>query len=131
MLLTVNDRDPRPYYLQIAGQIKEQIRKGYLRPGDELLSVRELAKHLGINLHTVHRAYQKLRDQGVITLRLGQRARVAPLREQPASRADVEQALVGRLKELITEAFHLGLSEAYFRELVAALLEEKERGGTR
>ena len=96
MLISVSENDPRPLYTQITGEIKGQIRQGLLRPGDELPSVRELADSLGINLHTVHKAYQILRDQGVIHLRLGQRAKVAELRDEPASRDEVESALAYR-----------------------------------
>lgn len=130
MLISVSEKDPRPIYLQIISEIKEQVRAGALRPGDELPSVRELSESLGINLHTVHRAYQKLRDQGVIHLRLGRRAKIAPLRETPASREAVDDAIVGKLGELITEAFHLGLSADDFRELVEELLKEKGKGGS-
>ncbi len=110
-------------YLQIMIQVKEQIQNGDLRPGDELPSVRELAESLGINLHTVHRAYQKLRDQGIISLRLGQRAKVAKLRRMPARREEVQSVLIGRLRELITEAYYLGLSPEDFRKLVDEQLE--------
>lgn len=126
MLISVDERDPRPIYEQIVGQVKEQVRTGELRPGDELPSVRELGESLGINLHTVHRAYQKLRDQGVINLRLGQRARIASLRTRPASPETVERELTSKLRELITEAYHLGLTQAEFRQLVDSLLQEKE-----
>jgi GntR family transcriptional regulator len=122
MLLHLDERDPRPIYAQLAGQVKDQIRKGALRPGDELPSIRELASTLAINLHTAHRAYQVLRDEGVIVLRLGRRPRVAALREEPASRQEVQRRLAGRLNELITEAFHLGLSERDFASLVNELL---------
>lgn len=122
MLLHINDRDPRPIYLQLVAQAKELIHKGALRPGEELPSVRDVASALGINLHTAHRAYQVLRDEGVILLRLGRRPRVAALREHPAARREVQQRLAGGLNELITEAFHLGLSERDFKSLVDELL---------
>ena len=125
MLLHINDRDPRPIYLQLVAQAKELIHKGALRPGEELPSVRDVASALGINLHTAHRAYQVLRDEGVIVLRLGRRPRVSALREQPAGRHEVQQRLAGRLNELITEAFHLGLSERDFKSLV----DERLRAG--
>ncbi len=124
MLLSIDERDPRPIYLQIVGEIKGQIRAGVLTPGEELPSVRELAEALHINLHTVHRAYQKLRDDGVISLRLGQRARVAALRTHPAGREVVEERLAPRLRELITEAYHLGVTPEAFRILVEELLNE-------
>lgn len=129
MLISIHEKDERPLYLQIVSAIKEQIRTGQLQPGDELPSVRELSESLGINLHTVHRAYQKLRDQGLIYLRLGQRAKVAPLRSRPAQPEEVEIKLSGRLHELMTEAFHLGLSPADFLRLVEDLLAERGEGG--
>jgi len=125
VLLHINDRDPRPIYLQLVAQAKELIHKGALQPGEELPSVRDVASALGINLHTAHRAYQVLRDEGVIVLRLGRRPRVSALREQPAGRHEVQQRLAGRLNELITEAFHLGLSERDFKSLV----DERLRAG--
>ena len=131
MLLSIDDDDPRAIYLQIVAQVKEHIRSGELRPGDELPSVRELADSLGINLHTVHQAYQRLRDQGVVRLRLGRRARVAPLRREPASQETVQRVLGRQLRELITEAFHLGLSPGDFRELVNTLLDEPTEDGSR
>lgn len=127
MLISVSEKDPRPIYLQIERQVKEQVRTGALCPGDELPSVRELAGSLGVNLHTVHHAYQGLRDQGIINLRLGQRATVAALRSMPAEREEVEAVLAGRLNDLITEAFHLGLSADDFRSLVEELLPGNER----
>jgi GntR family transcriptional regulator len=125
-LLYLDDKDPRPIYVQLAAQVKEQVRKGTLRPGDELPSVRDLAGTLGINLHTVHRAYQILRDDAVILLRLGRRPRIGPLRHGPADSAQVQARIGWRLNELITEAFHLGLSPKDFRALVdEKLLTEK------
>jgi len=122
VLLHVDERDTRPIYSQLAAQVKEQIRRGLIRPGDELPSVRDLASALGINLHTAHRAYQVLRGEGVIVLRLGRRPRVAALREEPAGREEIQRRLTGRLNELITEAFHLGLSARDFKSLVDEML---------
>jgi hypothetical protein len=54
---------------------------------------------------------------------------VAALREQPAGREEVQQRLAGRLSELVTEAFHLGLSPRDFRSLVDEALRSGK--GTR
>jgi len=102
--------------------VKEQVRRRSLRPGDDLPSVRDVAGALGSNLHTAHRAYQVLRDDGVILLRLGHRPRVAALREEPADRREVQQRPAEKLNDLITEAFHLGLTPRDFRSLVDELL---------
>jgi len=123
VLISVDPRDLRPIYVQIIVQIKEQIRRGELKPGEGLPSVRELAENLGVNLHTVHHAYQQLREQGVINMRLGRGATVSQLRDIPAGREEIDSVIARRLRELITEAFHLGLSKDEFRLLVEELLE--------
>ncbi len=127
MFIAIDDNDPRPVYLQIASSIKEQIRKGMLKPGDELPSVRDLARDLGINLHTSRHAYQLLREQGVVLIRLGNRARIAPLRARPADRAEIERKMAPRLRELVTDAFHLGITPRQFRQLVDEAIAQKER----
>ncbi|MCY2953370.1 MAG: GntR family transcriptional regulator [Planctomycetota bacterium] len=131
MFLSINEHDPAPIYLQIVSQVKDQIAAGVLRPGDDLPGVRELADTLNINLHTVHRAYQKLRDDGLIHLRLGRRAKIAPLRESPPSQTDLESALIAPLNQLITEAYHLRLSDDDFRRLVDELLQTRKERSTR
>lgn len=128
MLIGINETDPRPIFVQIAVEVKDQVRRGLLRPGDELPSVRELAATLGINLHTVHRAYQKLRDEGVIRLRLGRRARIAPPKQRPLNQELAETEIAGRLQELITDAYHLGLSTRELRRMVDGLLQAQEEG---
>jgi DNA-binding transcriptional regulator YhcF (GntR family) len=117
MLIAIDETNPRPIYEQIVAQIKQQVGEGALSPGAVLPSVRELAESLGVNLHTVHKAYQRLREEDVIELRLGRRARVAPARRH-VSRREVEAKVLGKLHEAVTEARVLGLSAEDFRELV-------------
>jgi GntR family transcriptional regulator len=117
MLLSINEKDNRPIYLQIISQVKEQVSSGVLKPGDELPSVRELAESLGINMHTVRSAYLKLRDQGIINLRLGRKAKIANRQKSDnitATRDDISE----RLRELIIDALLSGISADNFRELV-------------
>ena len=127
MFIAIDNNDPRPVYLQIAASIKEQIQKGMLKPGEELPSVRDLARDLGINLHTARHAYQLLREQGVVQLRLGSRARIAPLRAAPADRTEIEKKVAPRLRELVTDAFHLGITPRQFRQLVNEAIAQSER----
>jgi len=110
MLVAIDEKDPRPLYLQIAAQVKEQVQKGDLRPGDELPPVRELADSLGINLHTVRSAYLRLRDQGVIDLRLGRRARIARRQTAELTPSEADRTLGAQVRELVADAFLLGLS---------------------
>jgi len=123
MWLSIDNNDNRPIYLQIIGQIKEQVGKGTLKPGDELPSVREVADSLGINLHTVRSAYLKLRDQGIINLRLGRKAIIAR-RQTEVRNMNSEEELTARLKELITDALLMGISADEFRKLTNQQLHQ-------
>jgi GntR family transcriptional regulator len=125
MLISINKEDARPLYLQIIIQIKEQIRKGTLKPGDELPSVRELADSLGINMHTVRSAYIKLREQGIINLRLGRRATIARLK-QPENKRMVEAEITARLEELITDALLMGLKPDEIHTIIKRQTEARQ-----
>ena len=130
MLLSINEKDNRPIYLQIIGQIKEQVSSGTLQPGDELPSVRELANSLGINMHTVRNAYLKLREQGIIDLRLGRKARIARLQtfvDTTTARVNFRE----RLKDLIVDASLEGLSPNNIRDLVDRQLKQNNKEWSR
>ncbi|MCM1047260.1 MAG: GntR family transcriptional regulator [Clostridiales bacterium] len=55
-------------YLQLRNQIVMEIAASRLREGDTLPSVRELADRIGINMHTVNKAYSMLRQEGFVKL---------------------------------------------------------------
>ena len=69
MLIAVDAAAAEPLYLQIRNQIVAGIATGQLEPGQSLPSVRSLASDLGINLHTVNKAYAVLRDEGYVRMR--------------------------------------------------------------
>jgi DNA-binding transcriptional regulator YhcF (GntR family) len=67
LLLSVDpDIDMAPFQ-QIAGQLREFVERGDLRPGDPLPTVRQLATDLGVAPNTVARAYTDLQDAGWLT----------------------------------------------------------------
>ena len=129
MLLSIDEKDSRPIYQQLVSQVREQVSKGILKPGDELPSVRELAESLGVNMHTVRSAYLRLRDQGIISLRLGRRARIAgtPPIPGPEDKADLE----ARFRELVTDARLAGLDPEDIRGIIENLLNESKEGNDR
>lgn len=77
MILRIDQTSAEPLYLQIRGQIVAAIARDELRPGDKLPTVRTLASDLGINLHTVNKAYTLLRDEGLLVMRGRNGAHVA------------------------------------------------------
>ena len=58
-----------PLYQQLRNEIVRGIAQEELAPGDALPSVRNLASDLGINLHTVNKAYALLRDEGYVEMK--------------------------------------------------------------
>lgn len=66
MKITLKDSSPLPVYQQIHDAVVRGIATGQLAPGSKLLSVRAIAKELGINPATVVKAYDLLKEEGLI-----------------------------------------------------------------
>ena len=68
MIIEINTQSPSPIYEQLRAQIILGIASKKLVPGEVLPSVRNLAADLGINFHTVNKAYSILCDEGYIVM---------------------------------------------------------------
>lgn len=67
--MTLLDETPDTRYLQLADTLAEAIRRGTLRPGDRLPSVRRCAQTHRVSINTVVSAYRTLEDRGLIEAR--------------------------------------------------------------
>ncbi len=105
MLITVDAKAEAPLYQQVRDQVVAGIATGELEPGMALPSVRALASDLGINLHTVNKAYAVLRDEGYVRMRGRAGAVIADPTQ--ASGGDKAQAA---LREMEAELFKLALA---------------------
>ncbi len=103
MLIRIDADSARPLFEQVASSVRADILTGRLTAGDRLPSAREVAASLHINVHTVLRAYQQLRDEGLVDLRRGRGAVVA------ASAAPLAE-LSDDISQLVARAAALGLS---------------------
>ncbi len=93
MIIRVDRSSPDSLYTQIRDEIIRGIATGELETGDALPSVRSLASDLGINLHTVNKAYALLRDEGYIVMQGRRGAFVAGDHDMSAtSRGKAEEA---------------------------------------
>ena len=68
MILRIDFNSDEALYMQLRNQIIMGIATGRIREGDSLPSVRQLADHISINMHTVNKAYAVLRQEGFVKL---------------------------------------------------------------
>ena len=68
MILTIDFESDEALHLQLRNQIIIGIAADRIREGDSLPSVRQLADNIGINMHTVNKAYAVLKQEGFIKL---------------------------------------------------------------
>lgn len=68
MLIEIDFNSDEAIYVQIQNQIIMGIAMDTIREGDPLPSVRQMADMVGINMHTVNKAYAMLKKDGFIQL---------------------------------------------------------------
>jgi GntR family transcriptional regulator len=115
MLIRIDPGDPRPLHTQIELQVRAAIGDGTLPPGERLPPARELGEDIGVNVHTVLKAYGSLRDAGLIELRPRRGAMVA-------SSAPPRQQLATMARGFIEQAREHGLSSAEIVDLITGEL---------
>jgi GntR family transcriptional regulator len=108
-------------YVQLVQQVKQALRVGLLRPGDQLPRVREVAQALAINPNTVLKAYRELELEGLAEGRPGVGTFVTATLAGPSltNHAELREDLVAWLRS----AAGAGLS----REDITALIETTVR----
>ena len=66
MFIEIDVASQEPIYIQLMNEIKKVIVKNELDVGEMLPSVRSLAGDLGVNMHTVNKAYNLLVDEEIL-----------------------------------------------------------------
>lgn len=112
MFLQIDLASDEPIYRQIRTQVVHAVATGELKPADQLPSVRALASNLGVNMHTVNKAYALLRDEGYVIMRGRSGAYIADTAQAPSPARAIEA------QERMTE------------EMLHLALEFKARGGS-
>ena len=115
MLWKIDAQSPQPLHEQLAGQIRRGIAAQELAEGEKLPPARDLAKGLGVNMHTVLRAFQTLREEGLLEVRRGRGTSVA--RDAKSAIRHVEIA-----RRLVKEARRAGLGDREILQLVEVQL---------
>ena len=116
MLIEIDFNSDEAIYMQLTNQIIMGIATSRLREGDPLPSVRQLADTIGINMHTVNKAYSILKQEGFIQL---DRRRGAVI----AIDVDKARALL-KLEEQLRILLAKGCCKNITREEVHTLVDE-------
>ncbi len=116
MILKIDFDSEEALYVQLCNQIIRGIATEMLHEGDSLPSVRQLADEIGINMHTVNKAYAVLRQEGF--LRLDRRRGAVIALDMDKLRA------LNEMKESLALVVARGICRDVGREEVHGLIDE-------
>lgn len=125
MRIIIQNGLDQPIYDQIRGQIKSLILKGELSEGEQLPSIRNLAKELQISVITTKRAYEELEREGFIETVAGKGSYVAA-QDKELLREKKLQIIEERLQGAVMEGRQLGLTIEELYEILKILYGEVE-----
>ena len=123
MLIEIDFNSEEALYIQLRNRIILGIATSELKEGDTLPSVRQLAEDIGINMHTVNKAYTVLKQEGFVRV---DRRRGAVVAINADRIRDIDQVRQ-ELKVILAKASCKNIS----RQEVHALIDEsfEEYGG--
>ena len=117
----LDTRSGVPTYLQLVQQVRQAVRLGILRPGDQLPTVKEVVGDLAISPNTVLKAYRELDREGLVEGRRGIGTFVSA--GLPAPPPDGVDDLRASLRRWVEQARSAGLDD----ESMTALFSDTVR----
>src|SRR6056297_1251633 len=109
----------KPIYEQVIDEIKKQIARGEIRPGDKLPSQRELAKDIQVNPNTIQRAYREMELLDLVETKRGRGTFIKD--DDKVIKQINEQMAHAAVKRFIDEMISIGFK----KEEVINLLKEE------
>ena len=123
MFIKIDFNSDEAIYVQLQNQIIMGIAMDILREGDNLPSVRQMAETVGINMHTVNKAYTILKQDGFI--HLGKRGAVVAI---DADKAKALLVMKERLQIVLAKGYCKNISRQEVHALVDEIYDEYGRG---
>lgn len=120
MFIKIDLTSDVPIYVQIKNAIIEGLARGELKEGDSLPPIRQLAEDIGVNMHTINKAYNLLKDLGFITIN---KKYGAVIQVEGFNGAFME-SLKEELRPIIAEAFVKGMDRDAFIKLVEGIYDD-------
>ena len=125
MLIEIDFSSDEAIYQQLCNQIILGIATSRLTDGDVLPSVRQMADDIGINMHTVNKAYSILRQEGFVKV---DRRRGAFVSVDDRNRERALRIIEKDMRVLLAEARCRGLSKEDLLMLVDRIYDEYDGG---
>lgn len=120
MLIEIDFNSEEAIYIQLRNQIILGIATSRIHEGDVLPSVRQLASNIGINMHTVNKAYSVLRQEGFVQLDRRRGAVVCVDMNKVQALMQMEDTL----RMILAQASCKGITKDEIHELVDLIYEE-------
>ena len=121
-MIEIDFNSDEALYIQLRNQIIVGIATDAIREGDALPSVRSLDDTIGINMHTVNKAYSVLKQEGFVKLARRRGAVVAV----DFDKIRAMEELASGLKVLLAKAACKNISRKEVHELVDSVLDQFE-----
>jgi len=125
MLLTIDLESRQPIYLQIRNGVVEGIASGKLKAENTLPPVRSLASELGVNFHTVNKAYQMLKLEGFVKMTRNRGTVILPGALGWDSK-DFMEAATENLRNIVSEAVARSVHREQLIGIINSLYNELE-----
>lgn len=123
MIINLDMQSELPIYSQLVYQIIEGVASGELQLGEALPSVRNLAADIGVNLHTVNKAYTLLKQDGYIQIHRQKGVVVNPEGMPPITDEFLNKQRQ-ELRPIIAEALCRGMSKEELSTVLSDIYEE-------
>src|SRR5678815_1567778 len=120
---TIDVNDAMPLHAQLERSIRVAIASHWLKPGDQLPTVRELAVALRINANTVARVYTHLERSGALETRRGVGTFVVDAPDSTHNQAAREAELRAIVTRALAEASARGFTAADLRRELQAIIK--------
>ena len=127
MQIRVDPQSAEPLFEQVVFAVKAAVARGTAKAGEQLPSVRELARELAINPNTVVRAYEALERDGVVVRRQGAGCFLTGGGRDLAT-GERKKQLQELLHRAATAAFHLGFSADDVKKALGESLDALQFG---
>ncbi len=120
MLIEIDFNSDEAIYIQLRNQIFMAIATSQLKEGESLPSVRSLAESIGVNMHTVNKAYSTLRQDGFLKVDRRRGAVVAV----DIDKLESVEKMRTQLRPLLAQGICKGITKEEIKEIIDDLYHE-------